>query len=623
MKLQKQLTLLDVFAIAAGAMISSGLFVLPGLAFAQAGPAMIVSYLLAGLLILPSMFAKAELATAMPKAGGTYFYIERSLGACIGTFGGIANWFSMSLKSAFALVGIGAFALFLSPHLTEMQVRLIAVAACLLFTLLNLVSVRETGRLQVGLVLGLIGILVVYIGWGFVLTHPDRYTPFLPGGWNRIFSTAGMVFVSYVGLTKVASIAEEVKNPGRNIPLGMSIAVFVVTLLYVLAVGVTVGIVDEEALSGSLMPLSLGASRLYGRTGAVVLAGGAMIAFVTTANAGILSASRSPMAMSRDRLLPHIFSRVNRRYRTPHVSLFFTSGFMVLTILFLDIEDLVKTASTLNILLFVLVNIALVIMRESKIQNYRPTFVAPLYPGLYFLSILFYGFLLVEMGRIPLMITGGFVVLGGLVYVTYARKRVLRKSAMMHVVERITAKELHGPTLGKELKEIIIERDEISEDRFDQLVKRCAILDLPEPLLIEDVFRQISSILAVRLGVEEEMLYERFMERERQSCTVVKAGLAIPHVIVPGEGKFEIVLVRCRKGLSFSCVAEPVHALFVLTGSVDERNYHLRALMAIAHIVHEADFEARWKVARNEEELRDVILLSSRKRDSAVSDGKV
>ncbi|MFH1940851.1 MAG: amino acid permease [bacterium] len=616
MKLRKQLSLLDVFAIAAGAMISSGLFVLPGLAYAQAGPAMIVSYLLAGLLILPSMFAKAELATAMPKAGGTYFYIERSMGASIGTFGGIANWVSMSLKSAFALVGIGAFAVFLSPHLTEMQVRLISVAACLVFTLLNLVSVRETGRLQVYLVLGLIGILVVYIGWGFVLTHPDRYTPFMPVGWGGIFSTAGMVFVSYVGLTKVASIAEEVKNPGRNIPLGMSIAVFVVTLLYVLAIGVTVGIVDAEALSGSLMPLSLGASRLCGRTGAVVLAVCAMIAFITTANAGILSASRSPMAMSRDRLIPHLFSRVNRRYGTPHVSLFFTSGFMVLMILFLDIEDLVKTASTLNILLFVMVNVALIVMRESKIQNYRPKFIAPLYPWLYFLSILFNGFLLVEMGRIPLLITSGFVVFGGLIYALYARTRVLRKSAMMHVVERITAKELHGPTLGKELKEIVIERDEISEDRFDQLVKRCAILDLPKPLPVEEVFSRISSILAVRLGVEERMLYEDFMERERQSCTVVRPGLAIPHVIVPGEKKFDIMLVRCRKGLSFSCVTEPVHALFVLTGSMDERNYHLRALMAIAHIAHEGDFEAKWLAARNKEELRDVVLLSSRRRDS-------
>ncbi len=116
MALKKDLGLAGVFCIATGAMISSGLFVLPGIAFAKAGPAMILAYLLAGVLVVPAMFSKAELATAMPKAGGSYFYIERSMGALPGTMAGLANWFSLALKSAFALVGIGAFASLIRPE---------------------------------------------------------------------------------------------------------------------------------------------------------------------------------------------------------------------------------------------------------------------------------------------------------------------------------------------------------------------------------------------------------------------------------------------------------------------------------------------------------------------------
>lgn len=105
MKLKKELNLLDVFCIASGAMISSGLFILPGLAHAQAGPAVVVSYLLAGLLAMTGVLSIAELATAMPKAGGDYFFITRGMGPAAGTVAGLLSWLSLSLKSSFALVG--------------------------------------------------------------------------------------------------------------------------------------------------------------------------------------------------------------------------------------------------------------------------------------------------------------------------------------------------------------------------------------------------------------------------------------------------------------------------------------------------------------------------------------
>jgi amino acid transporter/mannitol/fructose-specific phosphotransferase system IIA component (Ntr-type) len=614
-RLKKELGTGAIFCIAAGAMISSGLFVLPGLAFAKAGPAVILGYLVASVMVIPSLLAKAELATAMPKAGGTYFYIERSLGPAVGVFGGLANWFSLSLKSAFALMGMGVFAILIYPPITELQIKLVAVGCCLFFTVLNLVSVKGTGRFQIYLVASLLSLLVLYIirGVGFIDVH--RYTPFAPHGLGSVLTTAGLVFVSFGGVTKVASIAEEAKDPRRSIPLGMILAFVVVALLYLVVVSITVGVTDPGALSGSRTPISTGARALAGPIGGMAMALAALMAFITTANAGILSASRFPMAMSRDQLIPGFFQRVNGRFQTPYVSILLTSSFMIGCILFLSLEDLIKTASTFMILLFLFVNVSLIIMRASKIPNYRPTFRAPLCPWLQIAGIIVYGFLIFGMGRIPLMITVAFALAGFAWYLIYVKHRVTRQSALMHVVERITARELAGVTLRDELREIIKERDRIVEDRFDRLIKEAEILDIPERVSSAEVFDRVCRLLSPKLKIDPEELLKRFQEREKQSSTIIRPGLAIPHIIVPGEHLFEILVVRCCPGIRFPDVEEPVTTMFILVGSLDERNYHLRALMAIAQVAQEAGFEERWLCARDVRGLRDLILLSGRKRD--------
>ena len=142
-KLKRELGLLDVFCTATGAMISSGLFVLPGLAHAKAGPAVIVSYLIAGVLAMTGMLSQAELVSAMPKAGGTYFFVMRSMGPAVGTVDGIITWLSLSLKTAFALVGMAAF----TGMITDIDIRVIAVALCIVFFVINVVGIKEAGRL--------------------------------------------------------------------------------------------------------------------------------------------------------------------------------------------------------------------------------------------------------------------------------------------------------------------------------------------------------------------------------------------------------------------------------------------------------------------------------------------
>ena len=215
MKLKKELTLLDVYCIATGAMISSGLFILPGLAHAQAGPAVIFSYFFAGLLALTGMLSQAELVSAMPKAGGTYFYVSRSMGAAAGTVDGIITWFSLTMKSAFALVGMAAFTAFLVP----VDIRIISVLLCVVFTAINIFGIKEAGKLQIVLVVGLLVLLGLYIVSGIHSITISHFEPFAPNGFYSVFSTAGLVFISYGGLLKVASVAEEVKNPTKTIPL--------------------------------------------------------------------------------------------------------------------------------------------------------------------------------------------------------------------------------------------------------------------------------------------------------------------------------------------------------------------------------------------------------------------
>ena len=619
--MKKQLGLLDVFAIAAGAMISSGLFVLPAIAYTEAGPALILSYFFASILIVPSVLSQAELSTAMPRAGGTYFFVERSLGPIWGLFGGLANWFSVALKSAFAVVGMAALIEVVlheafDVRMVQWHLKILGVVCCLGFMAINIFSVKHTSRLQIWLVVILLAILTFFVIVGAGSAEAVRYKGFLEKGWLAVFATAGLVFVSFGGLTKVASIAEEVKNPDKNLPLGMLLAWGIVAFFYMTVVAVTIGLVDGPELGESLVPISLAAGKFSGPVGFAVLGLAAIAAFVTTANGGILAASRYPMAMSRDQLLPPALGRVSERFSTPHVAVLLTGMFMIGAIVFFDIEVLVKTASTLMLILFMLVNASVIIMRESRIQSYRPKFKSPLYPYVHIFAILAYGALIVDMGRIPLLTTAGFIGLSAAWFWLYVARRVSRASAILHIVERVTDRELQTVTLENELRDILLERDNVIEDRFDKLIRECRILDVKGRTSAENIFREISAILADRIGSDEYVLFEKFLHRETEGGTVVQPGFAIPHIIVGGEKKFDILLVRSRDGIKFTGVVEPVRTMFVLLGSKDERNYHLRALMAIAQIAQEKDFEQRWLAARDIEAIRNLILLSTRRRDT-------
>ena len=609
MKLKKELNLLDVFCITAGAMMSSGLFILPGLAHAKAGPAILISYLLAGLLATSGMLSQAELASAMPKAGGTYFYVMRSMGPAVGTVYGLITLVALSLKSAFELVGMAAF----TSLIIDFDIRVIAISLCLIFICINILGVKGAGRIQVYLVFAILAALLVYIIRGFPMVKVQYFEPFAPNGMSAILSTAGFVFVSYGGLLKVASLAEEVKNPGRVMPLGMIFSLITVAVVYTLVLFVTTGVLDPARFEGTLTPVSDGAAVFLGPWGRIALSIAAIFAFISATNAGIMGASRYPLALSRDDLLPKFLGDINTRFHTPHYSLIVTGMFMI-GALFLKLDVIVKVASSVLILTYIFSCLAIIILRESHLQNYQPRFRAPLYPWIQIIGIIGFGFLLVELGKEALFISLLLIIAGLFVYWFYGRIRTQREYALLHLIERITAKELTGRHLETELKEIIRERDDIIKDRFDSTIERSLVLDVEKSVSVDEFFKLVANSLTRKLNTEPEILSKLLKEREQETSTVISPGLAIPHIVIEGDQTFEILLARCKEGVVFSQSARGVHAVFVLVGSRDERNFHLRALAAIAQIVQDSHFEHKWMKAKNKEALRDIILLGERRR---------
>lgn len=608
-KLAKQLNLLHVFCIASGAMISSGIFVLPGLAHAKAGPAVVFSYFLAGLLATAGLLSIAELTTAMPKAGGDYFYISRGLGPAAGTIAGLLSWFSLSLKSAFALIGM---AVLVAPFV-PLSWHIVAALLCLIFVLINLRGTREAAGFQVILVLALLGLMISFIVKGFSHINIQHFEPFAPYGLKSVLSTTGFVFVSYGGLIQVASIAGEIKKPGRTIPRGMIIALIVMIILYTLMIFVTSGVLGAEQLDDSLTPISDAANAFWGKTGYVLVSIAAALAFVTTANAGIMTASRYLLAVSRDDLLPPLLGRISNKYKTPYTAIIIT-GIVIIVAVFLNLDVLVKAASTVFVLGFVLANVSVIILRESGVQNYRPVFRAPFYPWLQLATIVGFAFVLLEMGEDAFLITAVIILVGFSFYWLYGRKRVEKESALLHLIDQITAKELVTGTLEIELKEIIRERDKIVQDKIDNLVENAISIDIKESLNLEDFFEFVAKHLSEKLSSEPEELKTLLLDRETRFSTVLSQTLAVPHIVIEGQGKFEMVIARCRKGIRFSEEAPHITTVFVLVGTQDLRNFYLRVLSAIAQIVQTENFEKEWNNAKNEQALKDLVLLSTRKR---------
>ena len=634
-RLKKELTLFDVYAISTGAMFSSGFFLLPGLATAQAGPAAILAYFLAGVLILPAMLSVAELSTAMPKAGGAYYFLDRSLGPLAGTVGGLGTWLALVLKSAFALIGMGAYLVLFFP---DLPVKPLAVAFTLAFAALNVVGAKETSGLQRLFVTILVAVLAFFVAQGLVAVGAlggenlaRQMTPFAPFGVSGLVGTIGLVFVSYAGLTKVASVAEEVQNPDRNIPLGMVLSLATATFIYVVGVFIMVAVLEPSELRSDLTPVATAAESFFSWLpkpwGLILIVAAAVAAFASTGNAGILSASRYPLAMARDRLVSPKLGVLSKG-GTPLLSIGVTSLLMIAVIVLLDVEGIAKLASAFQLVIFALINVAVLVMRESRIPGYVPGYRSPFYPWLQIAGVITPFFLVAQMGAMAIGLTMLMITACVAWYVYYVKDNPLvdREGAIYHLFERLGRRRYEG--LDGELRTILKEKGMEDEAPFERLVTTAAVLEIPAGATFEQVTLEAAELLAPRLPLSAEALAERFLDGSRFGATPVSHGVALPHHRLPGVADSLLVMARSAAGFRLPPLldqpdleGEPVYAALFLVSPEDPPGAHLRTLANIAGRIDEGDFLDAWLAARTEQELKEVLLRNDRYLSLALAPG--
>ncbi|MCP3855344.1 MAG: amino acid permease [Actinomycetia bacterium] len=589
--LERSLTLRHVFALSTGAMFSSGLFLLPGLAVAKGGPAAVLAYLIAGLLAVPAMLSVAELSTAMPRSGGAYYFVERALGPAVGTIAGMGTWLSLVLKDAFALVGMSAYL----NIVFDVPSKPLAVALIVAFTLVNILGSKASASLQTVLVAFVLLVMVWFLAGGLpsVGSGDGSLDPFFETGASGVLAVVGLVFVSYGGLTNVASAAEEIEDPSRNIPLGMSLSLAVGCVVYTLAVLVTVAVVPADALHEDLAPIHTAAEATLPAAGAIFVVIAALAAFSSAANAGILAAARYPLAMSREGLVSRRFQDLSR-FSTPVLGIVATGAGMAAVVLAFDAGAIAKLASAFVLLTLGLVNLAVIVLRASRIQSYAPAFRAPLFPWIQVGGILVSIYLIVGLGALPLTLVAVFIMAGLLWYRYYGRSRATRAGAIYHVFERWGRSADRG--LDREISAAIQSHGLRAQDEYPGLIARAAVIYIPEGSDINEAADRASNVLSRRIGIDPAEVTDRFLDTGSLWMQPVERHPTATPVAFFDTDDDHLVIARSASGTSIPAQwggqGERVRALFFLAGSTNQPGRALRLAGELAAYLHSDAGEA-------------------------------
>ena len=377
-------------------MIGSGIFVLPGIGFDITGPSIYLAFLLSSICILPAAVSKAELATAMPTSGGTYVYLERTFGPLAGTVGGLGLFLSILLKAAFSLVGIAAyFSVFSNFSLMPTTLTFLAI-----IVLLNIFGVGKVSNILTAVLFVTVISLLALCIFSLPSWNYENLTPSLPFGFKGLLSATGLVFVSFAGVTKIAAIAEEIKDPEVNIPRGILISLFLVTVIYCGVSLILAGNYQYQQIAGEIKPIYRLAYDVGGNVIGTIFAVVATLTMVNTSNAGILAGSRFPFAMARDNLVPNFLGKLHKKFLTPITSIILSGVVIGIVLLTMDVAKIAKLASAFMILGYMGVNLSVVVLRESRAQWYKPSYKTPLYPFIQVFGVLSGAALLISMGKL-------------------------------------------------------------------------------------------------------------------------------------------------------------------------------------------------------------------------------
>lgn len=434
-ELERTLGLTGGLAIGIGTMIGAGIFVFPGLAGAEVGTAATVSFLVGGVVALLVALPASELATAMPKSGGGYYFISRALGTLAGTVVGLSLWIGLVFATAFYLVGLGYYAVDALAEIgielganPSLVVSVLAVLFGLGFTALNVTGTENAAKLQNGIVALLLSMLLAFLSFGMLEAVGVVDTGSPPGEAQNVWavvpilSVAALVFTSYLGFAQIATVAGEMKRPGRNLPLAMIGSVVIVTLMYMLTIFVATNVFDQAALEAAGETAMVDVGRvLLGTPGALIIIVGGLLATMSSANASILSTSRAIFGVSKDALLPNEASRINLKYGTPHVALGMAGGPVIVLAATRQVQILAEVASFLHLIMYGLICVALLAIRRDQPEWYDPDFVVPGGPIIPVLGGLASFGLIAFMDELSIAVGIAIIIISAGWYVFYAR----------------------------------------------------------------------------------------------------------------------------------------------------------------------------------------------------------
>ncbi len=439
-ELAKDLGPLAALTIGVGTMIGAGIFVLPGEAVQNAGSLAIVSFVIGGFIALLTAFSASELGTAMPKSGGAYYYVNHALGPLFGSIAGWANWLGLAFASAFYMVGFGRYiqdivgvggVVTLGP-LVMTPIKLVALVGAVFFIGVNYVGAKETGRLQNVIVLLLLAILAVFTVVGSLRADPANL-PESPGV-GAMLGTTGLIFVSYLGFVQITSVAEEIKQPGKNLPRAVIGSVLLVTAIYalvllVMTAAVDPGFIAETKAAGGIAVVKI-AELFLGPAGATAMLIGGLLATASSANASILASSRINFAMGRDRIVSPDLNKIHPRFATPYRSIAVTGGLILVFILAGSVNDLAKMGSALHLIIYALLNVALIVMRTVDPADYQPDYTVPLYPITPIVGAITSTALLVYIDLTLVLLSFGIAAAAVVWYFLYARTRTEKQGIL-------------------------------------------------------------------------------------------------------------------------------------------------------------------------------------------------
>jgi amino acid transporter/nucleotide-binding universal stress UspA family protein len=447
--LTRDLRLFDITMIGVGAMIGAGIFALTGPAAGHAGPALLLAFLLNGLVALLTASSYAELGAAFPGAGGGYSWAREGLSPFFGFLSGWMSWFAQAVACSLYALVFGSFA----AELMEMAqmapfglpqsalAAILSVLALSVFTFVNYRGASETGKVGSILTLAKLAILTALVAFGVksLLGRADwasEFVPFLPNGLAGVAAAMGLTAVAFEGYEIVAQSGEEVVEPGRNIPRAIFLSLAIAVVIYLSVAVALLGGVESpdgspswqflgriDAAGADAEKAVVDAAAALMPYGALVLLVGGLLSTLSALNATVYSSSRICFAMGRNRDLPAFFGRVHPIRRTPHWAILFSGALSVAMAVALPIEEVAYATNMMFMLLFAMVNASAIALRLKRPDAERPFRVPamPLLPLLGIASQLLLSIYLSTLSTAAAYAALGWIAVGGVFYAVYAR----------------------------------------------------------------------------------------------------------------------------------------------------------------------------------------------------------